>query len=133
MSEAIFPPRPGLAPRAVEWILRHPGLFTLLMVLPIVLWLGIVYIGALIALLMQSFFSIDEFSGVVVREPTLKTYAELLRPANFDIIARQYAECRAESACKGVALYRYASLFSPPEQTATYAGLELYNLRKEIG
>ncbi|MEA5051373.1 MAG: family 10 glycosylhydrolase [Oscillospiraceae bacterium] len=52
---------------------------------------------------------------------------------NFDIIARQYAECRAESACKGVALYRYASLFSPPKQTATYAGLELYNLRKEIG
>ena len=88
MSEAIFPPRQGLAPRAVDWILRHPGLFTLLMVLPIVLWLGIVYIGALIALLMQSFFSIDEFSGVVVREPTLKTYAELLRPANFDIIAR---------------------------------------------
>ena len=42
------------------------------------LWLGIIYLGALFALLAQSFFSIDEFSGAVVYQPTLKTYAELL-------------------------------------------------------
>jgi putative spermidine/putrescine transport system permease protein len=58
------------------------------MVLPITLWLGIVYVGSLIALLIQSFFSIDEFSGLVVREFTFKTYGELLRPYNFDIILR---------------------------------------------
>ena len=40
------------------------------------------------ALLAESFFSIDDFSGVVVREPTLETYAELLQPANLDIIVR---------------------------------------------
>ncbi|MTH78023.1 ABC transporter permease [Paracoccus aestuariivivens] len=87
-SAAIFPARSGLVARAVDWMIRHPAMFTFLMVLPISLWLGIVYIGSLIALLMQSFFSIDEFSGVIVKEFTLGTYAELLRPANFDIILR---------------------------------------------
>ncbi|WP_134679061.1 ABC transporter permease [Paracoccus ravus] len=85
---AILPARGGIAARAIDWMMRHPAMFTFLMVLPIVLWLGIVYIGSLIALLMQSFFSIDEFSGVVKQEFTLSTYAELLRPANFDIILR---------------------------------------------
>ncbi|NJN82217.1 MAG: ABC transporter permease, partial [Caldilineaceae bacterium] len=55
---------------------------------PPLLWLGVVYLGSLFALLIQSFFSIDEFSGMVRREFTLKTYAELLQPANLDIIIR---------------------------------------------
>ena len=53
-----------------------------------VLWLGIIYVGSLAALLAQSFFSIDEFSGLVVREFTLKTYGELLKQANLDILIR---------------------------------------------
>ena len=48
------------------------------MLAPPLLWLGIVYLGSLFALLAQSFFSVDEFSGIIVREPTLKTYGELL-------------------------------------------------------
>ena len=55
---------------------------------PPLLWLGVVYLGSLAALLWQSFYSIDEFSGIVVPEFTLKTYAELFRPANLDIILR---------------------------------------------
>jgi putative spermidine/putrescine transport system permease protein len=59
-----------------------------LLLAPPLIWLGVVYLGSLAALLVQSFFSIDEFSGVVKREFTLKTYAELLRPQNLDIILR---------------------------------------------
>jgi putative spermidine/putrescine transport system permease protein len=55
------------------------------------MWLGIVYLGSLFALLLQSFFSIDEFSGLVVRRLTLRTYAELLTPANLDIVLRTAA------------------------------------------
>ena len=40
------------------------------------------------ALLAQSFFSLDDFSGLIVYEPTLATYGELLAPANLDIIIR---------------------------------------------
>jgi putative spermidine/putrescine transport system permease protein len=40
---------------------------------------------------LQSFYAIDEFSGLVKEEFTLKTYGELLRPSNFDIILRTLA------------------------------------------
>ncbi|MBX2837690.1 MAG: ABC transporter permease [Gammaproteobacteria bacterium] len=69
-------------------IWRNPRMFLFLLLLPPILWLGVVYIGSLFALLIQSFFSIDEFSGLVKREFTLKTYRELFHPANLDIIVR---------------------------------------------
>ena len=59
-----------------------------LLLVPPLLWLGIVYLGSLFALLAQSFFAIDEFTGKIVREPRSTTYAELLQPANLDIILR---------------------------------------------
>ena len=58
------------------------------MLTPPILWLGIIYLGSLLALLLQSFFSIDEYSGLITREFTLKTYGDLLQPANYDIIVR---------------------------------------------
>jgi putative spermidine/putrescine transport system permease protein len=39
-------------------------------------------------MLIQSFFSLDGFTGQVVREFTLDTYKELTQPANVDIIVR---------------------------------------------
>ena len=67
---------------------KKPGLVVFLLLLPPILWLGVVYVGSLFTLLLQSFFSIDEFSGLVRYEITLKTYGELLSPANYDIILR---------------------------------------------
>ena len=52
------------------------------------LWLGIIYLGSLFALLLQSFFSIDDYSGLINYEFTLATYRQLLNEANFDIIVR---------------------------------------------
>ena len=55
---------------------------------PPLLWLGIVYLGSLLALLLQSFFFDRRFSGLINYEFTLTTYAQLLNDANFDIIIR---------------------------------------------
>ena len=55
---------------------------------PPLLWLGIIYLGSLLALLLQSFFSIDDYSGLINYEFTLATYRQLLNDANFDIIIR---------------------------------------------
>lgn len=85
--EAIFPAR-GPADRLTAAFWRHPRLLLGLLLTPPLLWLGVVYLGSLAALLLQSFYSIDEFSGMVVPEFTLKTYAELLRPSNYDVILR---------------------------------------------
>ena len=84
---AILPER-GIADRLSALFWRRPGLLLALLIAPPLVWLGVIYLGSLAALLVQSFYSIDEFSGLVVREFTLKTYAELLRPSNFDIILR---------------------------------------------
>ena len=78
----------GPGDRLTRAFWQHPRLLLALLLTPPLLWLGVVYIGSLTALLVQSFYSIDEFSGVVVQEFTLKTYLELLRPANADVIGR---------------------------------------------
>jgi putative spermidine/putrescine transport system permease protein len=85
---SIRPGRGGLFGRLSDLFWRRPKLLLLLMLTPPLLWLGIIYIGSLIALLLQSFFSIDDFSGLVNYEFTLATYAQLLDTANFDIIVR---------------------------------------------
>jgi putative spermidine/putrescine transport system permease protein len=87
-SPAVLPRHAGLSGVLSDLFWRRPRLLLLLMLLPPLLWLGIVYLGSLFSLLAQSFFSIDEFSGLINREFTLKTYGDLLQPANYDIILR---------------------------------------------
>ncbi|MDH3219176.1 MAG: ABC transporter permease [Gammaproteobacteria bacterium] len=84
----ISPGRQSLLRGVADTLWRHPRLLLLLLLAPPVLWLGVIYLGSLAALLVQSFFSIDEFSGLINYEFTLKTYRELLIPANLDIILR---------------------------------------------
>ena len=63
--------------------------YLLLLLAPPLLWLGTVYLGSLFALLMQSFYAIDEFTAKVVPELTLATYRQLVsRPAHIDIVVR---------------------------------------------
>jgi putative spermidine/putrescine transport system permease protein len=88
MTRSAILPERGLADRLTAIFWRHPRVFLALLLTPPLLWLGVVYLGSLVALLLQSFYSIDEFSGIVKEEFTLKTYGELLRPSNFDILLR---------------------------------------------
>ncbi len=74
--------------RLSDYFYTHPRVFLGILLGPPLVWLGLIYIGSLFALLAQSFFHLDDFSGLIVYEPTLATYAELLAPANLDIIVR---------------------------------------------
>jgi putative spermidine/putrescine transport system permease protein len=75
---------------------------------PPLLWLGVVYLGSMFALLLQSFFSIDEFTGLIRRVPTLRTYAELFQPAHVDIIVRTAAMATAVTAAAAVVAFPVA-------------------------
>ena len=88
VAAVITPERQGFAGRLSDTFWRNPRLLLFVMLAPPAVWLGVVYLGSLFALLAQSFFSIDEFSGLVRYEWTLKTYRELLVPANLDILVR---------------------------------------------
>lgn len=85
---AILPGRGGLLGGLSDVFWRRPKLLGVLLLLPAALWLGIVYLGSLFALLLQSFFHIDDFSGLIVHQFTLATYAELFKPQNADVILR---------------------------------------------
>ncbi|CAK7256881.1 MULTISPECIES: ABC transporter permease [unclassified Shinella] len=85
---SILARREGTSGRLSDFFWRNPKILLLLMLTPPLLWLGIIYLGSLFALLLQSFFSIDDFSGLINYEFTLATYRQLLIPSNFDIILR---------------------------------------------
>ena len=92
MSQATTAEREdGVLGRISDFLLAHPKLLTLLLLLPPLLWIGVVYIGSLFALLLQSFYSLDDYSGLIVHEFTLSTYAQLLETANLQIILRTVA------------------------------------------
>lgn len=80
--------RDGFLDRISDIFFARPKLLTFLLLLPPLLWIGIVYVGSLFALLLQSFYSLDDYSGLIVREFTLSTYAQLLESANLQIILR---------------------------------------------
>ncbi|MGO4619901.1 ABC transporter permease [Ensifer sp. 2YAB10] len=84
----VLPERRGPAGRLSDFFWRHPHLLLTLMLAPPLLWLGVVYLGSLFALLLQSFFSIDDFSGLINYEFTFATYRQLLSETNLDIILR---------------------------------------------
>src|SRR5689334_23683820 len=82
------PAQAPLSRRAATFMYRRPRLVLVLLLVPPLLWLGVVYIGSLFALLIQSFFHLDNFTGLVVHEFTLATYSELFTQSNLDIIIR---------------------------------------------
>ena len=85
---SILARRTGALGQLSDTFWRKPGILLFLMLTPPLLWLGVIYLGSLFALLLQSFFSIDDFSGLINYEFTLGTYRQLLIPSNFDIILR---------------------------------------------
>ena len=80
------------ASRRARWRTFSTGArccYLALLLVPPLLWFGTVYLGSLLALLLQSFYAIDEFTAKIVHEPTLATYKQLVtQPANIDIIVR---------------------------------------------
>jgi putative spermidine/putrescine transport system permease protein len=66
----------------------RPRLVLALLLVPPLLWFVVVYLGALFALLLNSFYYLDGFTGQVVHRFTLSTYAELFTPANLQIFGR---------------------------------------------
>ncbi len=123
MATDAPPLNAGLGSRPTDLFWKKPGLFVFCLLLPPLLWLGIIYIGSLFTLLLHSFFSIDEFSGLIRYEFTLKTYAELLSPANFDVILRTILMACAVTIMAAIIAFPiayYASRYASPRMKALF-------------
>jgi putative spermidine/putrescine transport system permease protein len=81
-------PRPTLSRQIANFLYQRPRWVLALLLLPPLLWFGVVYLGSLATLLLQSFFHLDDFTGQVVHQLTLQTYKELLTAANLNIVKR---------------------------------------------
>jgi putative spermidine/putrescine transport system permease protein len=62
---------------------------------PPLLWLGVVYLGSLLAMLWLSVYSFDDFSMVVTPKLTFDNYKALFDGANLDIVVRTVAMAAA--------------------------------------
>ena len=74
--------------RMSTYLYQRPRLVLLLLLGPPLIYMLLVYLGSLSTLLINSFFYLEEFTGLVVREFTLRTYAQLFEPAHLEIFSR---------------------------------------------
>ena len=111
MSAPVLPlPKEQAAPRR-----RGRGAWiTALLLAPPLLWLGVIYLGSLLGLLLYGFYSIDDFTAQVVQTFTWATFASLLStPSNLDVILRTLLMSLAVTlACAVIAfpLARYVAM-----------------------
>jgi putative spermidine/putrescine transport system permease protein len=111
------PERRGGAMAAVSaFFYRHPWAKLIALLLPALVWLLVLYLGSIGGLLVYSFWSLAEFTGLIDRTFTLSTYESLLDPANRDIVLRTLGMAGAVTiACSILAfplayyMARYAS------------------------
>jgi putative spermidine/putrescine transport system permease protein len=74
--------------RASTYLYQRPKLILALLLGPPLMYMLVVYLGSLFALLINSFFYLEEFTGLVVRQFTLRTYGQLFSPTNLGIFGR---------------------------------------------
>jgi len=74
--------------RISTYLYIRPKLILGLLLGPPLAYMLIVYIGSLFNLLINSFYYLEPFTGLIVREFTLSTYARVLEPANLEILSR---------------------------------------------
>src|SRR5262245_7875407 len=87
-SQAQPAASPSIFRRLSAFFYTHPRLTLILTLSLPILWLGVVYLGAIGAMLAQSFFYVDGFTGLIVREFSFRTYQDLFTAANLDIFVR---------------------------------------------
>jgi putative spermidine/putrescine transport system permease protein len=94
--------------RLLTWLYNHPNVtLALLLLLPLG-WLFVVYLGSIGGLLVQSFYAIDDFSGVIVREFTLRTWQDLFTLTHFDVLVRTGAMAAAVTIASAIIAFPLA-------------------------
>lgn len=120
---------PPLGRRIFASLYRRPTLALMLLLAPPLLWLGVVYLGSLLSLILQSFFTLDGFTGLVVRKLTLANYRDLFIPANIDIILRTAGMAAAVTVAAAVVAfplsYYMARYATPRVKAALYLAVLL--------
>lgn len=124
------PARHGPLRRLSDLLYRHRALALAALLVPPLLWFGVIYLGSLFALLANSFFALDEFSGLVDRSTlTLQNFRDLLQPANLDVAWRTVLMAMLVTlACTAIAFpiaYYMARYARGPQKALLYIAVML--------
>lgn len=80
--------RTGLLRRCSTWLWQRPDYWLALLLIPPLMWFGVLYLGSLFSLLVQSVYTFDDFTMTVIPGVTLANFSALFSPGNDDIILR---------------------------------------------
>lgn len=115
--------------RASTYLYQRPKLILALLLGPPLIYFLVVYLGSLFALLVNSFFYLEEFTGLVVRQFTLRTYLQLLSPTNLGIFWRTASMAMAVTIADAIIAfplaYYIARYASPRAKTYLYIAVTL--------
>jgi putative spermidine/putrescine transport system permease protein len=130
MNTAVDAAAPAALPARGHWadavsalLYRRRGLWLAVLLLPPLLWFGVVYLGALFSLLAHAFFHLDDFSGLIVYELGLQNFAEIFTPANLDVAARTIVMAVAVTLACTVIAFPIALYMAQHARGATKAAL----------
>lgn len=105
--------------RASTYLYRRPKLILALLLGPPMVYMLVVYLGSLFALLINSFFYLEEFTGLVMRQFTLRTYAQLFSPTNLGIFGRTAGMAMAVTIADALIAFPlayYIARYAPPRR-----------------
>jgi putative spermidine/putrescine transport system permease protein len=115
--------------RASTYLYQRPRLILALLLGPPMIYFLVVYLGSLFALLVNSFFYLEEFTGLVVRQFTLRTYLQLFSPTNLGIFGRTAGMAMAVTIADAIIAfplaYYIARYASPKAKTYLYIAVTL--------
>ena len=117
---------PSLLHRISTGLYVRPKLLLVLLLVPPLLWLGVIYLGSLFSMLAQSFFSVDDFTGKVVYQPTLGTYAGLFNETSLGVIRRTVLTAAVVTLICGAIAFPLAyhmARYAGPRGKAVFAAL----------
>src|SRR5450830_1626693 len=87
---------------------RKPNLYLAMLLIPPLIWFGAIYLGSLLTLLWQGFYTFDDFTMGVTPDLTLANFAALFQPSNFDIILRTLSMAIVVSIASAVVAFPIA-------------------------
>lgn len=115
--------------RASTYLYQRPKLILALLLGPPIIYMLVVYLGSLFALLINSFFYLEEFTGLVVRQFTLRTYLQLFSLTNLGIFGRTAGMAMAVTIADAIIAfplaYYIARFASPRMRTFLYIAVTL--------
>jgi putative spermidine/putrescine transport system permease protein len=77
----------GPARRLASWLYHHARVRLAVLLSAPLAWLLLAYLGSLAVLFVSAFWSVDDFTGAVIRRPTLDNFREILGQSVYRTVA----------------------------------------------